>query len=347
MAIDTNRLTSLIDELGLSPEDAAYLTKSLTNPANETQATRFISQRERHDDYTRRTQALATDRANLERTANDKVAAYQQQLNDADARIRQVVDDFEKARISAATAEARLQKVKLTYGLSDQDIPPIDPVTPSANANQPPAGLSEDRVLQLLTKFRTDLINDLKPELQSFPKVAAVMGDIARRHFELTGKHLSLDEQNDIIKTSSGENGPTLINAWRDKYKIGDIEKSREREEWSRQDRIKWEDERKAQASKDAMSGVSRNADTSYQAESPVLNRRYDEHHDSADRFTSTDPTRSTPVTPVTPPTPPAGDYRFNPDGTKRSGAERAAVRFLERRNQGIPMGKEAPVGSK
>ncbi len=95
MAIDANRVTSLIDELGLEGPDKDYFTRVLTT--NERAATQFVGQRERQDLLTRRTQELSTKERELERRANEQATEYARELQAADDKIRKIMADFEKA----------------------------------------------------------------------------------------------------------------------------------------------------------------------------------------------------------------------------------------------------------
>lgn len=330
MAIDNARVTSLIDELGLEGADKDYFTKVLTT--NEKAATQFVGQRERHDLLTRRTQDLSTKERDLERRANEQVTAYAQQLQEADDRIKKIMTDFEKAEISRATAEARLMKVKETYNLSDEDIPVVQ--VQQQQRQQEPQSLD---IKKILTDFKRELLSELSPELAAFPRVAAIQNEILARHQELIGKRLTQVEMEELMKTSQAENGPSLMNAWRQKFGIDAIEKTKEREEWSKEDRRKWDDEQKARASEEALRGVKRSADGNIKHLSPVF-REYQTHDEPGTRDMT-----------------PAARQQQQQDHQqqrttevqntpKLSGAERAAARFMERRNAGIPMGAPEPV---
>ena len=339
MSIDIASVNQMIEELGLEGADKDYVTKVLTT--NERAATQFIGQRMRHNDYTAKTQGLAKDRQTLEQRVNDQVSQYAQQLSDADERIKRIMKDFEAERISRATADARLLKVKEVYNLSDEDIPAVDPprgqpnsgITNSNGGN----GLTEDRVVQILGKFRQDLIKEIGPELKAFPRVAAIMDDIDAQHRELTGKRLTYQEKQELIVSSEAENGPTLLNAWRDKYKIGEIEENKRFDDRLKTEKQKWDDEQKARVSSDAMRTV-RTGQGELQSVSPVF-RQYDKHTDNPDRFSNQNQNANNGGGD-------GGDGGGEPK-PKLSGAERAAQRYLERRNRGVPMGVTEPAGAK
>jgi len=322
-------VTSLIDELGLPQADKDFLTKSLTDPANDASAQRFISQRQRHDEFTRRTQDWSTERANLERRVNDETARYAQDLQDANGKLAQVARDLETSRINESTAQARIQKIKTMYNLSDDDLPPAE-ASGNRPLPEPVPHLTADAVNGILKKFRDDLMKEFRPEFEAFPRVAALMDDIDAQHRDLLGKRLTYDEKQELIKTAQVENGPSLLKAWRDKYDIATIEKQREREEWTRTERQKWEDERRAKDSADALAGVRRHSANQPATVSPVLNRKFTEHPTTLER------PGTAPV-----PSPPAP---VQSEAPKLTGAERAAAKFLERRAANIPMGERAPL---
>jgi hypothetical protein len=340
MAIDANRVTALIDELGLPDKDKTYLTGVLTDPANERAATQFIGQRERHDVLTRKTQELATERAGLESRVNSEVTRYATELAQADERIKRIMKDYETAEISRTTAEARLRKVKETYNLSDEDIPSVEPQP--RRAADTPVGLTEESVTAMLSKFEDSLMKKLAPELTAFPRVAAVLDEIDARHTELTGNRLTYDEKKELMDASSKTEGLTLMGAWKDKYKISEIEEEKRFDTRLTAERQKWDDDLKKRNSEDALRGVRRSAEGDFKHLSPVF-REYKTNDDPGQRQ----------MEPVARQQNDSGDRQTPParvaqvqNEPKLSGAERAAAKFIERRNAGIPMGKEAPVGA-
>lgn len=341
MAIDAARITSLIDELGLEGADKDYFTNVLTK--NEKAATQFAGQRERHDAFTRRTQELSTKEKDLSARANAAIAEYAQQLQAADNKVRQIMADFEKETISRATAEARLQKVKTTYNLSDEDIPAVDPTSNAGNGNRGSrtsgTGQGSDGgidIKSVLADFKKQLLAELGPELAAFPRVAAIQNEILAQHQELTGKRMTRAQMEELMKISQAADGPNLMTAWRQKYDIDTIEKTKEREGWAKEERKKWDDELKAKNSEEALRGVRNTTEGTVKAHSPVIGRKFNTHDEPANRTVETKPTQQN--TQVTQPA--------NDRGPKLSGAERAAARFIERRNNGIPMGAPDPVGA-
>ena len=330
MAIDAAKIAALIDELGLEGEDSIYLANVLKK--NEKAATQFAGQRERHDQFTRRTQELSTKERELEGRVTAQVSDYARQLAEADDKIRKILTDFEAERISRATAEARVEKVKVMYNLGDDDLPPLDPPAgrqPNGGGNGN-GGNGNPDIERMLSDFKTQLLKELGPELAAFPRVSALQTEIFRRHRDLTGKDLSLKEMQTLMDKAQAPNGPTLQRAWEDEYKIGELEETRRFDARLSTERQKWDDELKRKNSEDAMRGVRPGQNQNTQM-SPVF-RDYNKHTDGADRFAE-----GQTKTPVTDP---------NQGGPKLTGAERAAAKFMERRAAGIPMGKEAPVGA-
>ena len=63
--------------------------------------------------------------------------------------------------------------------------------------------------------------------MTAFPRVAAVLDEIDARHVELTGKRLTYDEKKELMDESAKDNGPTLMGAWKSKFKIDEIEENK------------------------------------------------------------------------------------------------------------------------
>jgi hypothetical protein len=331
MPVDPKRIQELVSELNLKEADRDYLLKLFTD--NPDSATAFVGQRERHDAFTRRTQELSQKEKDLEKRANDSVTAYAQQLNEAQERLRRIMEDFQNSEISRTKAETLLRKVKEVYGLSDEDIPKIqDPALTAGKSGGNGSSPSAIDIDKKLSEFKDALIKELSPHFRVLPTISNIQQEIKERHRELTGKRLTQAEMAELMQMSMKDDGPTLEQAWRSKYEIDKLEKQREREEWRKEDRQKWEDEVKARNSEEALRSVRATADGQFKHLSPVF-REYKRHEDGT--FASKPPDASKPPERV-----PAVE-----NNVKLSGAERAAKRFIERRQAGIPMGKEEPVG--
>ena len=327
MPIDKKELKRYIEELGLSEALQANVLQELE--ADDTRATRFVGQRLRQDDYTRKTTELADQRKQMEKgvetAVGQAVQEYATRLQEAEGKMTKILKDLESERISRATAEQRLQRVKSQYELSDDDIP----APAAAGAAQPRAEIDLDQKLNDFKKtfaqeIKASFIKEIMPELASFPQISAIQQDIIAEHQALTGKRLTSKELNELAKLAPEAGG--LYKAWEQKYEIPGIRMQKHDEELTSRERQKWDDEQKRKASEAALAGVTHAAqDGTPLTTSPVFRTYQDRSKDL-----------------------PGSEANGKPNGaggeTKpMSGAERATVKWLERRNQGL-LGKEAPV---
>lgn len=327
MAVDRALLQQLIDEIPFTKaEDKTYFTNALL--ADDAAATQFIGQRLRHNDYTKKTTDLATKEKDLATRATQSVQSYAQQLNEAQAKIGQIMTELENERVTTARAKTLLQKVKTFYNLTDEDIPKIDNDPGTGSGATKPAAPAID-IDAKLREFEQSLLTKLQP-INSFPYIPVLVNEMQYEHQQLTGQRLSEAEIRELMAESTKENGPSLKQAWEQKHGIAEKRKAAEREQWRKEERQKWEDEQKAAASEAALRQVTRGPDGKFQSQSPVIGRKYNEHVDSTNKDDIA-----------------ARDAAGKESGPKLSGAERAAQKYLERRAQGIPLGQEAPVGQK
>jgi hypothetical protein len=329
MAIAKEQLVQYVGELGLPQEQTDAMISTLM--ANEKAATQFVGQRLRHDDYTKKTQELSGHRQSIEQQAVAQIQEYAKELQAAEQRIASIMGDFEKEKISAATANARLQRVKETYKLSDEDIPAVEGVAKPAGTGADPAsrngGIDIDARLGV---FKKELISELRRDMMAMPRITAIQTDIAEEHKELTGKRLTRAEMNDLLQHAE-KNQIRLEDAWKDKYKIDDLRLTKRDADLEKTLREKWDAERKAKNSEDALAGVRRTSDSQPSIHSPVIGRKYLDHSDPA-----------RPATPAADKSP--AQQPPQPSGPRPSGAERAAAKFLERRANGIPLGAPEPA---
>jgi hypothetical protein len=77
------------------------------------------------------------------------------------------------------------------------------------------ATLRADITKEVEEKFTRTLI----PELGSMASLPIIWNDIAREHFELTGKNLTFAEQQDILKSARAGEG-SLRDVWEKKYEV-------------------------------------------------------------------------------------------------------------------------------
>lgn len=313
MPVSKDDLIKYVKELGLPEDQEKNLLDVLS--ANEKAATQFVGQRLRHDDYTRKTQELAAQRKTLEEQTGQQVAQYAQQLAEAQDKINKIMADLEQAKISEATANARLMRVKETYLLSDEDIPALDVRNP-AGTKTDGGQIDLDKKLE---EFGRKILSTLREDLSALPRVAALQSDIMLQHQELTGKRLTRDEMNELLSVAEKERVP-LETAWERRYDIPKLRMEREIERRVKEELERAEAERRRKASEEALSGVRRSPEEILgKPLSPVLGRTF-----GADAKPK-DPADSGPA-----------DKSARP---RLSGAERAAAKFLERRSQGIPLG--------
>lgn len=327
MPIDKKEILRYIEELGFSDSLKANVLQELE--ADEKRATQFLGQRLRQDDYTRKTTELAEQRKALEKgvetAVGQAVQEYAVRLQEADGKMTKILKDLESERISRATAEQRLQRVKEQYALSDDDVP----APAAAGTPQPRPDFDFDAKLNefkksLIPDIKKEFIKEIMPELMSFPQISAIQQDIIAEHAALTGKRLNAKDLAELAKLAPEAGG--LYKAWEQRYEIGNIRMQKHDEELTARERQKWDDEQKRKASEAALAGVTGTAlEPRPYAASPVIRPYQDRSKDA-----------------------PASDANGKPNGSsgqaRPSGAERATTAWLERRHQGVPFGKEAPT---
>lgn len=326
MAVSKEELAQYVTELGLPQEQSDALVTTLLG--NERAATQFVGQRQRHDDYTRKTQALAQERTSITQQANEQITQYAQQLSAAQNRITQVMSDLETETITAATANARLRKVKETYGLSDADIPAVEGVAKPAGTATPANAGTVD-IDAKLSAFGNNLLKTIRQDMLAMPRVSAIQADISASHQELTGKRLSRQEMGELLNKAQKDN-VTLEQAWEQQFQIPDLRMAKRDEDNRKKWETEWEAKQRAANSDAALAGVRPNNGQQQQSASPVLNKRFPGNMDS-------DPAKGA-VTDKSAPAQPAQAQTTQ----GLSGAERAAAKYLERRANGIPMGAPA-----
>jgi hypothetical protein len=321
MPVSKEELAQYVTELGLPQDQTDSLVTTLMG--NEKAATQFVGQRMRHSDYTKKTQDLASQRTEIERNATAQITEYATQLSTAQNRINAIMADMEKEQISAATANARLRKVKETYNLTDADIPAIEGVAKPAGTADPDKGPVD--LDKRLGAFRDDLLKTIRADLFAMPRITAIQSDIAAEHLELTGKRLSRTEMNDLL-TKAEKDKVRLEDAWKDQYKVDDLRQTKRDDENKKKWQSEWETEHRKRVSDDAIAGVRRVDPTQDSMNSPILRKKFDVH---SDPVSSPDKSNQPSHTP-------------SQSGPRPTGAERAAAKFLERRANGIPIGASA-----
>lgn len=326
MPVTKEQIEQVVSEIGLSETSQKALVEELL--ADQNKAAQFIGQRLRHSDYTQKTQQLSNEKKQLETQAREAIQQYANQLALAQTKIDEIVNSYEQEKISAATANARLQSVKTKYNLTDEDVPSVtnsNGVTPAANATPQGGSIDLDRRLE---EFENKLINRLLPELAALPRINAIQNDIYAQHRTLTGKDLTRQEMFELMEISkeSGKKGQPLSieSAWEQKYNIPKIRVDQQVEAEVKKRLDEAEAKRKQEESERALTGARQTINGGQQQSqsilSPVLKRQFQQNPDPANGSGQAD--KSTPA-----------------PGPKQTGAERAALKYLSRRQQGIPLG--------
>ena len=267
MPVDKKVLEDCILEAsGDDQEMATFLRERYAK--NDALASKFIGGFTRTADYTQKTQALSqkekefgTKSADLEK----QLAATRTQLQAADTEKAQIMKDLATHRVSTARAKELFTILKEKYELTDDDLPGMSDLIETAKKGK--VVDSTDDLETRLATLRADITKEVEerftktliPELGSMASLPIIWNDIAREHFELTGKNLTFAEQQDILKAARAGEG-SLRDVWEKKYEIvGDTGlRMKKRDEQMRKD---WESEReKADAekrSKDALNVVT------------------------------------------------------------------------------------------
>lgn len=324
MSVDAQLLKAAIDEAAAGDAElAALLTEKFAK--NDAAAVAFTGGFTRTADYTRKTQALSSEKKDLE----TKLATYQTQLEAAETEKAKIMRDLANQRVTVAQANARLQAVKDTYQLGDDDIPPMGDLIDTRKTGKVTDSTPdiEERLVTLRKEITEEITKTLIPELSGMANLDIVWAEIADEHRELTGKRLGAKDRQAILDEAR-KNNKSLAAVWEEKYEIPTARKRVEREQIVKEERQKWDDEQRAKISQRALEGVRPEApDETGLRVSQVLKHSFQERGVQA---------------PVE-----DGKVRAMPsaeDRGKLSGAERAAQKYLERRGAGVPLGGKEPV---
>ncbi len=330
MPVDSQALNAAIEEASAGDAEIAGLLREKFSK-NDNAAVAFVGGFMRNKDYTVKNQSLSGEKKKLE----DQIALYQQNLESAEAEKNKIMKDLANQKVTAAQANARLQAVKETYQLSDEDIPPMGDLIDTRKKGKV-VDSTEDldtRMADMKKEIMDGITKTLVPELAGMANLDIVWSEIADEHRELTGKRLTASERNDILREAREKN-TSLTNVWETKFNVPDARKKVERETWEKESRARWDAEQTAKRSQEAMEGIRPGAaDESGLRLSPVLRKEFAERGED----------RPAPGAPQ-----PGDKPRAQPSAVQReslTGAERAAHKFLERRAAGVPMGGREPVG--
>jgi hypothetical protein len=334
MPVDQKTLDEAIAEASAGDTELAALLKERLGK-NDAAAVAFTGGFTRTKDYTQKTQTAAEEKrlaTEAKAKADQEVALYRQQLEEAETDKAKILRDLANQKITAAQANARLQHVKETYALSDDDIPPMGDLIDTRKSGKVHDSTPdmEDRLKAFKEEVRKEIMDgvtkQLIPELGGLASLPITWADMNSQHRELTGKSLTAKEQQDILQQAADQK-KSLMSVWEEKYNIPETRLQKRDEATIAAARDKWEKEQAVKQSEAAMQGIRPTTpDQAGLRLSPVLQKEFH--------------TREMPVA--------GADKKPLPSSTQReslSGAERAAKTFLERRAAGIPMGQ--PVQKK
>lgn len=328
---DKATMTAYLDELGISDALKANLLQELE--ADEARANNFVGQRLRQSDYTKKTQDLAEQRRQIDVAVTQQVKEYADRLQEADGKLAKILKDYEAERISRATAENRLSTIATKYEIPKEDL--ADLISQPPNGAPPKhdgGGLTLEAVSDLMAKREADLIKRLMPELISFPKISNIQQEIRERHLDLTGKRMTAREMDELMAEATKDNSGGLMGVWQTKYDIPKIEMERHDKGVADAAIAEYERKAKARASEDALSSVHHQDSSRPYSTSPVLRQYRDRSKEGGELVGDTKNGNGN------------GNGNGKPPERAMSGSERAAVKWVERRNQGIGFGKEAPA---
>lgn len=310
---------------GGDPDIAAKMLEILGSKPEA--ATRFADGFLRRDDYTKKTQEAAEQK----KKADQLMGKYSKDLEDAEKRIKAVLKEAADDKISAATANARLQSIKKTYALDDTDIPDTDDLKKIIADGKVPKGAADIDIEARMEAFKKELLgeitNKLIPELSGMAALPIVWNSIEAEHRELTGKSLTKKERQELLQDASTSK-KSLDEVWTEKYKIENLRESKSDEGKKAKWKDEWEKEQQAKRTEEALSGGAKRGGVEMVPDSqrsPLLrkNFRAEEEQDGKgqdDKGKQKD------------------DRQQN--GQKMSGADRATASFIARRAKGIGWGQ-------
>ena len=314
-------------------ELATILREKLSK--NQNAATRLANGFLGKADVTRKQQEVADEKRRLTATQS----AYEQQLNEANSKIDKIMGDLANERISRSTAEQRLLTVKEKYALDDSDIPSSSVITRTERTGTAPN--TEIDIDAKLKTLREDLMKEVSktliPELTALTKLGPAWSDIVYEHEQLTGKRLTSKEQNELLekaRMANNGNGTSIKNIWEQEYSIPDIRLNKIKQDERAAAIQEYKDEQMRLASEAAISGMKNRGNEQVRQDdlsSPIFKRKFDVA-DTQDQAGNQPPNSRMVI-------PPAQDPL---DGLK--GADRAAARYIQRRQAGVPMGQPEKV---
>ena len=281
---------------------------------NDTLAAKFVAGFTATADYTQKTQALATERKQIE----TRVAQYETRLQAADTEKKDILTRLANQEVSTAQAQALLNRVKTEYALTDDDIPGMADLIKTRKTGDVPKEVDLDtRLAALQTEIMDGISKTLVPELTGMSELDLVWDDIREEHKELTGKRLTAADQRTLLKEAR-EKGTSIKSLWEEKNDVPSLRTKLTETAMESRIRQKIADEDKERRSKEALETVGRGREEVALNErgSAVLKKRFTLHEEA-------------PVVDKG-----AGNERrvaSAADRERQSGAERAATKFLEK----------------
>lgn len=223
MPVDKQLLEScILEAAGDDAEMTTFLRERYAK--NEALAAKFVGGYTRTADYTKKSQALADERKQME-GQSAQLANMRTALEAAETEKNGVLRELAGHRISTAKARELMKLLQEKYQLTDDDLPGMSDLIETAKK-----GKVVDNTDDLDTRLKTMreemkkeyegiLTKTLIPELGSMAALPMVWGEILREHQELTGKPLNFAEQQEILAAAQS-NKQGLRNAWEEKYQI-------------------------------------------------------------------------------------------------------------------------------
>ena len=343
MAIDSAVLEQTINDVAGEDQELAGLLRERLGK-NEGVANKFLGGFLRTSDYTKKTQAWSDERKQLEQEKQRLAgiqSEYETRLAAADEEKQRIMRDLANERISAAKANTLLQHLKEAYSLSDDDIPSAADIKQTAKT-----GNVIDSTADLDERFKTfkqslmdDITKRLVPELSSMAALDVIWNEIEHDHQHLFGKRISKQEKLDLLKEAQ-TNGKSLESVWQDKFGVDNRRLEVRDEENKKKWREDWEKELAAKRSEEALQGIRPGAgeDVHDSQLSPLFKKNFAPQIDPAEAARNNQGNNGG-----------NGNNGRMPSAAERnsaSGAERAAVRFRERRLNGVPLGAPDPAKS-
>jgi len=297
----------------------------------------------RDRDYRQKTQQLSADKKIYEQKVNE----YEANLQEADGKIATLMNQVAKGTVDTATANARLQAIKEKYTLSDDDIPTNREVELTDRVGHDVTKGRNVDMKSALADFKKELLAEITPALSRITADAAatdiMWADIDYEHKELFGKRLtakdkmdSVKEFNKLIQSGDLPRGTSYQQYWEQKY---DVPAKREevkiaglKSEWAKE-RDAADTARRSAEALDSVRGPERRTE-SLDGGSPLFKKEFQKHEEAATQFDERKPDQRTEQR-----TEQRQESRR--PALVRSGADRAAEKWVQRRAAGIDLGQK------